>query len=161
MTTSPLRTGSRSVRLTPSLALWLALWLTLCLALSLLPAACATPQERIAAREGRLVAAGFARRPADTPQRAAMLARLPDNGFAERAVSGRLVVLYADPLVCGCLYVGSGPAFDRYREQLSQQRLVDEQRLTMRPDPDPIGRLDGWGGPLDPDTGPGLRERRQ
>ena len=76
-------------------------------------------------------------------------------------MSGRLVFLYADPLVCVCLYVGSGPAFDRYREQLSQQRLVDEQRLTMRPDPEPIGSLDGWGGPLDPDTGPGLRERRQ
>ena len=141
MTRSSVRTLSRSLRL----------------ALALLPAACATPQERIAAREDRLAVAGFLARPADTPQRAAMLQRLPDNGFASRDVNGRPVFLYADPLVCGCLYVGSGSAFDRYRERLFQERLTDEQLLAAQPYPVPAWPTDGWGGPWDRSLDPDLR----
>ncbi len=121
-----------------------------CLSLPLLLGACATEQQRVATTEDRLATAGFVSRPADTPQREAMLQRLPADHFARRDVRGRSVYLYADPLVCGCLYVGSEQAYDRYREQMVQQHLAGERQLAVQIIPDPDWSLDGWGGPWGP-----------
>ncbi len=118
--------------------------------LPLLASACATPQERVADREDRLAAAGFRARPADTPQREALLQQLPPQRFVVRTVRGRSLYVYADPLVCGCLYVGSEASYDLYRQQVFQHRLADEPRLATPLDVDPGWSLDEWNGSRDP-----------
>jgi len=102
--------------------------LALCLAIS----ACATPQQRAVDREDLLSAAGFAVRPANTPERIASLHNLPPNKVVQRVRGGTVRYVYADPLVCGCLYVGDQDAFGRYRQEVFQHRLANEQEMTAQ-----------------------------
>ncbi len=118
--------------------------------------ACATPQEQVAAKEDRLIAAGFVARPADTPQRQALLTRLPPHRFVMRNMNGRYVYLYADPLVCGCLYVGSDAAYTQYRKMVFQQHLADEQETAAQLNAYPAWSFGGWGGQWGPGFGDGF-----
>ena len=127
------------------------------LAVTFALSACATPQEQVASKEDKLVAAGFVARPADTPQRQALLTRLPPHHFAMKNLSGRYVYLYADPLVCGCLYVGSDAAYAQYRKMIFQQNIADEQETTAQLYSDPAWSFGGWGGgPWGPGFGGGF-----
>src|SRR5882762_9807638 len=72
-------------------------------------AGCASPQQQVAQKEDLLAAAGFQVKVADTPQRLAAMKRLPPNKFVTRVVNGQPVYLYADPLVCRCVYFGAQP----------------------------------------------------
>ena len=76
----------------------------------------------MAREESSLAAAGFLAYPADTPQRHVSLQRLPAGTLVMRASFGRPLYLYADPLVCGCLYIGPAIAYDRYRQTLAPGR---------------------------------------
>ena len=60
--------------------------------------ACETQQQRITGREDKLSAAGFLIRPANIPEREAMLARLPANKFVRRTSGDSVHYVYADPL---------------------------------------------------------------
>ncbi len=115
------------------------------LAATLAVAACATPQELVADKEDSLAAAGFVVRPANTPDRQAMLNRLPPHHFVQRVKSDTVTYIYADPLVCDCLYVGSQDAYSRYQQHLQQQRLADEQETTARLYADPAWNWGAWG----------------
>jgi len=86
-------------------------------------AGCASPQELVQDHENMLAAAGFLVRPANTPERQQTLASLPPNRLVQRFHDDKVAYLYADPLVCHCLYVGSQGAYGLYQ----QQRLADEQ----------------------------------
>jgi hypothetical protein len=77
--------------------------------------ACQTPQQVVARHADNLAAAGFVVRPANTPARQAMLKRLPANRFVQRAHGDSIHYVYADPLVCSCLYVGTQHAYDQYK----------------------------------------------
>ena len=114
--------------------------------------ACETQQQRITAREDKLSAAGFVIKPANTPERQAMLARLPANKFVRRASRDQVHFVYADPLVCGCLYVGSQDAYNRYKAQEQTQHLADEQLLTAEEYSDANWSWGAWG-PFDPGFG--------
>jgi len=65
--------------------------------------ACESPQQRVGEHEDLLSAAGFVVRPANTPERQAMLNRLPPHKFVQRVNGDVIHYVYADPLVCGCL----------------------------------------------------------
>jgi hypothetical protein len=108
-------------------------------------AACQTTPPDVAAYEDKLAAAGFVMRLANTPQRQAMLARLPPNQFLIRQNGDTLHYVYADPLVCGCLYVGTQQAYDQYRANQLQQHLLDEQRLTAQMYTDDAWSWGAWG----------------
>jgi hypothetical protein len=107
--------------------------------------ACETPQERVTHREDNLAAAGFVIRPANTPERRAMLAKLPAHHFVRRQKNDTVYYVYADPLVCGCLYVGSQQAYGNYRDQQRQQHLVDEQQMTAVEYSDNAWNWGAWG----------------
>ncbi len=126
------------------------------LAVAFMLSACATPQERVASKEDHLIAAGFVARPADTPQRQALLARLPPHHFVMRNLNGQYVYMYADPLVCGCLYVGSDAAYTQYRKMLFQQNLANEQETAAQLNSDPGWSFGGWGGQWGPGFGTGF-----
>ena len=86
----------------------------------------------IANKEDMLVAAGFAYKPADTPQRIANLKALPPHQFVYQTRNGQPVWLYADPTICGCLYAGNQAAFARYKQEVLQKQIADEQQMAAR-----------------------------
>jgi hypothetical protein len=107
--------------------------------------ACQTQQQIVSEHEDNLSAAGFIIRPANTPERQQMLSRLPPHKFVQRVSGDTVHYIYADPLVCGCLYVGSQQAFNQYKLHQQQQRLADEQQMTAQSYADPAWRWDAWG----------------
>jgi hypothetical protein len=108
------------------------------LGIGLLATGCATSQT-VANKEALLAPAGFARHAANTPERQAMLARLPPNRFVQRNHNGQVVYLYADPTDCQCLYVGNQEAFSRYQQE------AHEQQLSAYASEDAAWRWQTWG----------------
>jgi hypothetical protein len=75
-----------------------------------------------------LETAGFVPKKAKTAARMASLKSLPPHQFVARTINGRPSYLYADPVVCGCVYVGDQRAYDQYRQQmLARQTATDQQ----------------------------------
>lgn len=97
-----------------------------CLAIS----ACAASPQRAVSQENLLTAAGFTALPATTPERIAFLRRLPPNRVVQRNRGGTARYVYADPVVCACLYVGDQAAYGRYSQEVIQRRLADKQAMT-------------------------------
>ena len=93
-------------------------------------AGCATPSERVSNKEDLLAAAGFDVHPANTLERQDALRRLPPNKFVQQARGDSLRYVYADPLVCNCLYLGDQQAYGRYRQEMLQRQIADQQHLT-------------------------------
>jgi hypothetical protein len=116
-------------------------------------AACQTQQQIVTQKEDNLSAAGFIIRPANTPERQTMLNRLPANKFVQRVNGDSIHYVYADPLVCGCLYVGTQQAFNQYKLHQQQQSLADEQQMTAQTYADPAWNWGAWG-PWGPGVGP-------
>ncbi len=83
-------------------------------------------------KEDSLAAAGFILRPANTPERVAMLKRLPPNKFVRREHGDEVHYVYADPIVCSCLYVGTQQAYSQYLRDRQQQAIVDQQQLAAQ-----------------------------
>ena len=123
---------------------------TICLAgfaACLAIAACATPQQRAQDRENLLSAAGFTVKPANTPARVLSLRSLPANKLVQQTVGDSVRYVYADPLVCACLYVGDQAAFGRYRQEVFQRQLANEQSMTAQMNQDSWD-YGPWGGPF-------------
>ena len=108
-------------------------------------AGCAAQRQDVSQQENQLSAAGFTVRPANTPDRLAMLKRLPPDRFVQRTHGDMVTYVYADPLVCGCLYVGDQQAFGRYQQYVQAMRIADEQQLTAQLYNDPGWDWAGWG----------------
>jgi hypothetical protein len=117
-------------------------------------AACQSTQ--VLQQEDGLTAAGFSVRIADTAERQAMMNRLPANQFVQRVNGNSVHYVYADPMVCGCLYIGTQQEFDRYvvNQQLDFEQA---QRIAFLNYYDAAWNWDAWGpwGPLGPIYGPG------
>jgi len=115
-------------------------------------AGCQSQQQIVSAHEDNLAAAGFVVRPANTPERQVMLNRLPPHVFVQRVNGGIVHYVYADPLVCGCLYVGTQQAYDQYKFQQQQKNLADEQQMTAQMYSDAAWNWGAWGpwGPVGP-----------
>jgi ABC-type sugar transport system substrate-binding protein len=93
-------------------------------------AGCVSPQQQVGQKEDLLAAAGFQVRPADSPHRIAAMKRLPANRFVTRVRDGNLVYLYADPLDCGCLYLGTQQNWDAYKQEMFAKQIADQQQMT-------------------------------
>jgi hypothetical protein len=117
--------------------------------------ACATAPPDFGATEDRLAAAGFIMKPANTPARQAMLSRLPPHRFLIRASGNTTNYVYADPLVCDCLYVGTQQAYDTYRANQLAQNLASEQQLIAISFADDAWSWDPWGVPWAAGSPPG------
>ena len=107
--------------------------------------ACATPQQIVQDREDLLAAAGFTLRPANTPQRQDLLRALPPNRFVQRVRGDRVIYLYADPLVCACLYIGDQAAYGRYRQEVFQRRVASDQLLAAQMNQNAAWDWGPWG----------------
>ena len=121
------------------------------LGLVLLSGCQSTPPD-VAGHEDNLAAAGFVKRIADTPERQAMLARLPIDRFVIRQSGNTIHYVYADPLVCGCLYVGTEQAFAQYQEYQRLANLANQEQMIAQMYEDAAW---SWGarGPWEPNMG--------
>lgn len=106
---------------------------------------CVSQQARVSTQEDNLAAAGFTVRPANTPERQQMLARLPPNRILQRTHGDEVHYVYADPVVCKCLYIGSQEAYAQFKRQEQQQHLADEQLMTAQMYSDPAWSWGAWG----------------
>jgi hypothetical protein len=114
--------------------------------------ACQTESQMVSQREDNLAAAGFIVKPANAPERQQMLNRLPPHKFVQRVNGDVIHYIFADPLVCGCLYVGTQQAYNAYKLHQQQQNLADEQAMTAQSYADPAWSWGAWGpwGPVRP-----------
>lgn len=113
---------------------------------------CETQRQRISEHEDRLSAAGFIIKPANTPERQEMLKKLPADKFVRREHGDTVHFVYADPVVCGCLYIGTQEAYNRFKANELAQRFLDEQRMTADTYSDATWNWGAWG-----PWGPGFR----
>ncbi len=106
---------------------------------------CQTTPPDVAAHEDNLAAAGFVKRVADTPERQAMLTRLPIDQFVVRQNGNTVHYVYADPLVCGCLYVGTEQAFARYQQNQQLANLAGHEQMIAQMYEDAGWSWAAWG----------------
>ena len=99
----------RAMRLfTPLLAIPL-------LALGLLACAPPTPAGYgPSAKEDRLAAAGFKKRSIKTEAQLTDFSNYPAHMIRPTTYKGKKVYVYADPTICGCLYMGGTTAYNTY-----------------------------------------------
>jgi hypothetical protein len=71
--------------------------------------------------ESDLVSAGFRGVVPDTPKKQEAIKRLQPRRLTEASRNGKRYYWYADPEGCGCVYVGSEAAYQRY-DALAQAR---------------------------------------
>lgn len=112
-----------------------------CLAL----AACVSEAERVAEKTDLLSAAGFTVRPANTPERQTALHTLPSHEFVQEVRGDRVVYLFADPLVCNCLYIGDQDAYARYQQQALALRISNQRLLAAQLRRDAAWNWGLWG----------------
>ncbi|GGC55325.1 hypothetical protein [Chelatococcus reniformis] len=96
-------------------------------------------------KEDMMAAAGFKIRLADTPEKLANLQKLPPNTFVPRTVNGQTVFVYADPLVCKCLYYGSQQAFQTFQGLNFEQRISSQDLLAAQMNADATWDYGVWG----------------
>ncbi len=107
--------------------------------------AMAQSDPKITKTENMLLAAGFTSRPATTPDRAAMLARLPREKFVRRVKGEKVAYVYADPKHCNCLYVGSQQAYGKYRATQQAANIASDQRWAAQDYSDARWNWGAWG----------------
>jgi hypothetical protein len=110
-------------------------------------AGCQSMPQAVQQKEDLLSAAGFTPQPANTPQRLAAMKKLPPNKFVQQTNNSQMVYVYADPIVCQCVYFGNQAAYAQYRQMVFQQKLADERQMTavMAQDSFDFGP---WGAPF-------------
>lgn len=98
--------------------------------LSFAVSGCQSTPQAVQQKEDLLSAAGFVPQPANTPQRLAAMKKLPPNKFVQQTKNSQIVYVYADPVVCQCVYFGNQTAYAQYRQMVFQKRLADERQMT-------------------------------
>lgn len=108
---------------------------------------CQSTSQVIASKEDLLAGAGFSAKQATNPEQIASLKRLPANKFVTQKYKGQTVYLYADPIVCKCVYTGNQAAYSKYRQMVFEQNLANEQEMTASMEENAFD-FAPWGGPF-------------
>ena len=84
------------------------------------------PEQPDINKENRLVAAGFKMHGLKSEAQISDFRQMPAHMIRPATYKGRQVYVYADPTICGCLYVGSKTAYNTYING-AQDRYVQQQ----------------------------------
>jgi hypothetical protein len=108
----------------------------------------ALQRDSVQSTENHLAASGFTVIPANTPARQAMLASLPPERVSQRIEGAHVSYLYADTILCKCLYVGGQRAWGRYQADAQARRLARDQIDAAEMNDNDMGGWDWgpWGG---------------
>lgn len=119
------------------------------LAAVLLLGACASAERQDASEiEPLLLAAGFQKRVADTPEKLAHLRALPALRMMPQTYKGNYFYVLPDPAGCGCMYVGSEAAFEQYEALVIRNTMARDS--IQRADGEATQNWDAWGPTLLP-----------
>jgi len=102
----------------------------LAVAFGLALAGCQSTSQAVQNKEDLLSAAGFIPQPANTAERLAAMRKLPPNKFVQQVRNSQIIYVYADPIVCQCVYFGNQAAYAQYRQMVFAQRLANERQMT-------------------------------
>lgn len=80
------------------------------------------------AKENQLAAAGFKKRPIKTEAQLADFRSIPSHMIRPATYKGRQVYVYADPTICGCLYIGGPTAYNNYISSATARNMRAEYR---------------------------------
>ena len=103
-------------------------------AISAVCAAVAACESNAKFRENMLSAAGFKPVPPTTTAQQASLKSLPPHKLVQTTRKGKVVWVYSDPTICGCLYVGGPAAHAAYLNKLNQQQQLDMMSIEIPPE---------------------------
>jgi hypothetical protein len=92
------------------------------LGLSVVLTACTNPAET---KENLLSSSGFKAMPPTTPAQIALLKSLPPHKLAKTTYQGQPAWAYADPTLCGCVYVGNQDAYNAYVKNAAAAKALD------------------------------------
>jgi hypothetical protein len=98
------------------------------LTLGLLACAPSPAQYGPGAKEDRLAAAGFKKRSIKTETQLADFRNIPAHMIRPATYKGRAVYVYADPTICGCLYMGSTSAYNTYIRGATARSMQQEYK---------------------------------
>jgi hypothetical protein len=107
--------------------------------------ACVTQQQAVENHEDLLAAAGFIARPANTPERQQALRTLPPERFVQKPRGNGFIYIYADPLVCDCLYIGDQAAYSRYQQDMLTRQVASENEMAAQLNADNSWNWSIWG----------------
>lgn len=122
--------------------------IALVVASALVLGACTTPtaeRGRVEQIEPLLLAAGFQKRVADTPQKLAHLRQLEPLKMVPHARKGSVYYVLADPNGCQCAYVGNEMAFEQYQGLVLKQTIAQDKVSATRVDEDSMLNWGIWG----------------
>ncbi len=102
-------------------------------------AACTSPPPAPVTPTSLLEQAGFVRKNANTPERLAAMRMLPPHHFVLQNSNGSVKYLYADPLECGCIYVGGQRAYNDYQRIMAARVRAEQIRAIVSTANLPIG----------------------
>jgi hypothetical protein len=89
-----------------------------------------TKQLQVQETEHFLIAAGFQKQLADTPEKLVHLKTLPQKKVIKYQRDEKLYYVYADATACKCLFEGTEEDYQRYKDLLQRKKQMDkEQRI--------------------------------
>ena len=71
-----------------------------------------------------LSSSGFKSMPPKTPTQMAWFKTLPPHKLTKTTNKGETVWVYADPTICGCLYIGNQDAHNAYAKKAAQAKAT-------------------------------------
>jgi hypothetical protein len=101
--------------------------------ISALFVAVAACQSNAQFKEDMLASSGFKPTRPTTPAQLASLRSLPPHTLTKTTHKGKTVWVYADPTICGCLYIGGPVALEAYRRNQHRQTMLDMTDVTATP----------------------------
>lgn len=102
----------------------------------------ASGHRRLRGQSGR---SGFSHEAGQHPGTADDAGEAAPHRFLIRQSGNATHYVYADPLVCDCLYVGTQQAYDRYRSNQLAEHLASEQQLAALTYQDAFWSWTAWG----------------
>ena len=115
------------------------------LGIGLLVQGCSTVRKQTAqSTEDRLIAAGFVRKVATTPEGEAKLKALKPLRMAKGTKDGQVIYVYPDPTNCQCAYVGGEQQYAEFRRLTIEGQIAEDNRMASEAtlETDPTGT--GW-----------------
>jgi hypothetical protein len=91
-----------------------------------LPACAPNPGQGTSNAENMLTAAGFKQRAIKTEAQLANFRSIPAHMIRPATYKGRAVYVYADPTICGCLYMGGPTAYNNYIRNAMARNMRQE-----------------------------------
>ncbi|QDH16194.1 hypothetical protein [Swingsia samuiensis] len=123
--------------------------------LSLFYLTACSPYSAILRKEKTLAENGFTAHPADTTARWQMMNLLPAKKVTYRMQGTQKIMLYSDPIACGCVYMGSPQAYNLYIKK-HPKAYVDKQTMFAENNQHPGWDWSVWNWTANPDVVSGL-----